>query len=51
MPFRIEDGQVFFKIRYEKMAELPQTSYGVDIGSHYHAQELALSKHFKNDLY
>jgi len=51
VPFRIEDGQVFFKIRYEKMAELPETSYGKDIGSHYHAQELALSKHFKNDLY
>ncbi len=51
VPFRIEDGQVFFKIRYEKMAELPVTSYGLDIGSHYHAQELALSKHFKNDLY
>lgn len=51
VPFRIEDGQVFFKIRYEKMAGRPETSYGTDIGSHYHAQELALSKHFKNDLY
>ena len=51
VPFRIEDGQVFFKIRYEKMAGLPQISYGKEIGSHYHAQELALSKHFKNDLY
>ena len=51
VPFRIEDGQVFFKIRYEKMAELPQISYGKEIGSHYHAQELALSKHFRNDLY
>ncbi len=51
VPFRIEDGQVFFKVRYEKMAEVPETSYGVDIGSHYHSQELALSKHFKNDLY
>lgn len=51
VPFRIEDGQVFFKIRYEKMAELPQISYGKDIGSHYYAQDLALSKHFKNDLY
>lgn len=51
VPFRIEDGQVFFKIRYEKMAGEPQISYGKEIGSHYYAQELALSKHFKNDLY
>ena len=32
------------------MAELPQISYGKEIGSHYHAQELALSKHFRNDF-
>ena len=51
VPFRIEDGQVFFKIRYEKMAGQPQITYGKDIGSNYYAQELALSKHFKNDLY
>lgn len=51
VPFRIEDGQVFFKIRYEKMTELPEITYGKDIGSHYYAQDLALSKHFKNDLY
>ena len=51
VPFRIEDGQVFFKIRYEKMAGQPQISYGKEIGSHYYAQELALSKHFKNDLF
>lgn len=51
VPFRIEDGQIFFKIRYEKMVEPPEISYGKDIGSHYYAQELALSKHFRNDLY
>lgn len=51
VPFRIEDGQVFFKIRYEKMSEKPQITYGADIGSNYHAQELALSKHFKNDFF
>jgi dCTP deaminase len=50
VPFRIEDGQIFFKIRYEQMAETPLTSYGKEIGSHYHAQGLALSKHFVNDL-
>lgn len=51
VPFRIEDGQVFFKIRYEKMVETPEITYGADIGSNYHAQELALSKHFKNDFF
>ncbi len=51
VPFRIEDGQVFFKIRYEKMVEQPRISYGKEIGSHYYEQELALSKHFRNDLY
>ena len=50
VPFRIEDGQIFFKIRYEKMLEPPHIAYGKEIGSHYHAQELALSKHFKNDF-
>jgi len=44
VPFRIEHGQVFFKLVYEHMTEVPATSYGV--GSHYHNQGLALSKHF-----
>ncbi len=47
VPFRVEDGQLFFKLRYEKMAALPDMSYGLDIGSNYHNQELKLSKHFK----
>ncbi|MBI4715741.1 MAG: 2'-deoxycytidine 5'-triphosphate deaminase, partial [Nitrospirae bacterium] len=50
VPFRIEHGQIFFKIRYERMSAPPAFSYGKEIGSHYHAQGLALSKHFINDL-
>jgi dCTP deaminase len=50
VPFRIEDGQVFFKIRYEHMSEVPVSSYGKEIGSTYYAQGLALSKHFVNDF-
>lgn len=50
VPFRIEDGQVFFKIRFEQMMERPVQGYGKEIGSHYHAQGLSLSKHFINDL-
>lgn len=47
VPFRIEDSQTFFKIKYERMIEPPDTYYGMDIGSSYYNQELALSKQFK----
>jgi len=46
VPFRVEDGQIFFKLRYEKMASRPAKAYGQGIGSSYHDQELKLSKHF-----
>lgn len=49
VPFRIEDNQIFFKIRYEKMMEQPLTYYGMDIGSSYFNQDLTLSKQFKKD--
>jgi len=47
VPFRIEDSQTFFKIKYERMIEPPETYYGMNIGSSYYNQELALSKQFK----
>jgi len=46
VPFRVEDGQIFFKLKYERMAMRPGTSYGEGIGSNYHKQGLSLSKHF-----
>ncbi len=49
VPFRIEDGQLFFKLRYEKMAAVPLFGYGSGIGSNYHNQGLKLSKHFVMD--
>jgi dCTP deaminase len=49
VPFRIEDGQLFFKLRYEKMASKPPVGYGDAIGSNYGEQELKLSKHFIMD--
>lgn len=49
VPFRIEDGQLFFKLRYEKMASKPPVGYGEAIGSNYGEQELKLSKHFIMD--
>ncbi len=44
VPFRIEHGQVFFKLVYEHLTATPHVTYGA--GSHYHKQGLALSKHF-----
>ncbi|MFQ5432743.1 MAG: 2'-deoxycytidine 5'-triphosphate deaminase [Nitrospinota bacterium] len=46
VPFRVEDDQPFFKLRYEKMAARPKTGYGSGIGSNYYNQGLKLSKHF-----
>jgi dCTP deaminase len=45
VPFRIEHGQVFFKLVYERLTERPEVLYGR--GSHYHRQGLTLSKHFR----
>ncbi|MFQ5559852.1 MAG: 2'-deoxycytidine 5'-triphosphate deaminase, partial [Nitrospinota bacterium] len=47
VPFRVEHGQIFCKLKYEKMASTPGRYYGMEIGSHYHSQQLTLSKHFK----
>lgn len=44
VPFRIEHGQTFFKLVYERMTEPPDVAYGRR--SHYQNQGLALSKHF-----
>ncbi|MBI5179189.1 MAG: 2'-deoxycytidine 5'-triphosphate deaminase [Nitrospinae bacterium] len=46
VPFRVEDGQLFFKLRYERMAAAPAVGYGRSIGSNYFNQGLKLSKHF-----
>lgn len=47
VPFILEDGQVIGRLVYERMAEVPEQLYGRDLGSHYQAQGLKLSKHFK----
>jgi dCTP deaminase len=47
VPFRIHDGQTFFKVVYEKMREIPIQLYGSALGSSYYQQGLTLSKHFK----
>ncbi|MGP8035454.1 MAG: 2'-deoxycytidine 5'-triphosphate deaminase [Steroidobacteraceae bacterium] len=47
VPFVLEDGQRVGWLRYERMAERPQTLYGREIGSHYQGQDLKLAKQFK----
>lgn len=47
VPFILEDGQIIGRLVYERMGEVPEQLYGRDLGSHYQAQGLKLSKHFK----
>ncbi len=46
VPFILEDGQVVGRLVYERMQSRPTALYGADLGSHYQAQGLKLSKHF-----
>lgn len=46
VPFVLEDGQIVGRLIYERMAAPPERLYGNDLGSHYQAQGLKLSKHF-----
>jgi dCTP deaminase len=47
VPFVLEDGQVIGRLVYERMSEVPDVLYGAGLHSHYQAQGLKLSKHFK----
>jgi dCTP deaminase len=47
VPFILEDGQTVARLVYERLSERPRTLYGSDLGSHYQAQGLKLSKHFR----
>ncbi|MHB2166815.1 2'-deoxycytidine 5'-triphosphate deaminase [Alsobacter sp. R-9] len=47
VPFILEDGQIVGRLVYERMAAMPATLYGRDLGSNYQAQGLKLSKHFR----
>ena len=47
IPFILEDGQIVGRLVYDKLTEIPDQLYGDRIGSHYQAQRLKLSKHFK----
>jgi dCTP deaminase len=47
VPFILEDGQTIGRLVYEPLSETPKLLYGRDLASHYQAQGLKLSKHFK----
>jgi dCTP deaminase len=46
VPFLVEDGQLFCKLRLEHTLGIPQRLYGSDLQSHYQFQALTLSKQF-----
>ena len=46
VPFIIEDGQLVGRLKYEHLTSVPDKLYGVELGSSYQGQGLALSKHF-----
>lgn len=46
VPFLLRHGQPIAKLVFEAMGEVPESLYGAK-GSHYQAQGLRLSKHFK----
>ena len=49
VPFMVEDGQTFCRLKFEKVVERPEKLYGLSLNSIYHSQGLALSKYFNPD--
>ena len=48
VPFTIEDGQLVGRLKYEHLTDIPDQLYGMESGSSYQRQGLALSKHFRD---
>ncbi len=47
VPFILSHGQIIGRLVFERLTEPPERVYGQGIGSHYQAQGLKLSKHFR----
>src|SRR5437762_912485 len=47
VPFLVYDGQISFKVWFERLRSRPRRVYGVGLGSSYQHQTLSLSKHFR----
>ncbi|MBT5471529.1 MAG: 2'-deoxycytidine 5'-triphosphate deaminase [Nitrospina sp.] len=48
VPFMVEHGQTFCRLKFERVVERPDKVYGIDLKSNYHSQGLALSKYFES---
>ena len=49
VPFMVEHGQTFCRLKFERVIERPDRVYGIELQSNYHSQGLALSKYFESD--
>ena len=47
VPFLVEDGQIVGRLHYMRLLSRPEKIYGLNIGSSYQSQVLALSKQFR----
>jgi dCTP deaminase len=47
VPFLVYDGQISFKVWFERLRSRPARVYGVGLASSYQHQTLSLSKHFR----
>jgi dCTP deaminase len=47
VPFLVEDGQIVGRLQYMRLLSRPEKIYGLNIGSSYQSQVLALSKQFR----
>ena len=48
VPFMLEHGQQICRIRFERLTDPPDASYGRESGSSYQGQGVRLSKHFRH---
>ena len=48
VPFMVEHGQTFCRLKFERVVERPDLVYGIELNSNYHSQDLALSKYFES---
>jgi dCTP deaminase len=48
VPFMVEHGQTFCRLKFERVVERPNRVYGIELNSNYHSQGLALSKYFES---
>jgi dCTP deaminase len=47
VPFMVYDGQISFKVWFERLRGRPERVYGVGLASSYQHQTLSLSRHFR----